>query len=142
MTKDFSINYFIFLIQSLSEEGGKETWSSRVRLANMILDLLSELETSVKGGFSLCDIKPSHFGISQRSGKLKFLDLDVTLPKSIANSMVANNAMCETDFDCDMFDCKSKCNYVTRKCDLGITNNNLQVRNNFKIVYAFSNFDM
>lgn len=93
----------------------------------MILDLLSELETSVKGGFTLCDIKPSHFGISKRSGKLKFLDLDVVLPKAVANSMVANNASCKTDNECDLFDCKSKCNHSKKKCDKEITNNNIQV---------------
>ncbi|XP_075216462.1 divergent protein kinase domain 1C [Lycorma delicatula] len=112
---------------NLFENEGKENWSSRVHLANLILDLLAELDLSVKGGFSLCDIKPSHFGISTRSGKLKFLDLDVTLPKSIADMMVANNAPCHADNECDLFDCKSKCNYISGKCDKGVLNNNLQV---------------
>lgn len=45
----------------VSEEG---SWAGRVKLAVLILDLLQEIDTSVAEGFSLCDVKPSHFGIS------------------------------------------------------------------------------
>lgn len=47
----------------------------RVAVAMAIMDLLDELETVFEEPVFLCDIKPSHFGISD-AGKVKFLDLD------------------------------------------------------------------
>lgn len=112
---------------ALSEDKGKASWSARVHLSVLILELLEELDSSVSEGFSLCDIKPSHFGLSPTSSKLKFLDLDVALPKAIANAITADGSNCHVNSDCNLFDCRSKCNMDLHKCDSPITNNNLQV---------------
>lgn len=115
------------MFQVLSEDKGKAGWAARVRLSVLILELLEDLDSSVSEGFSLCDIKPSHFGLSSTSSKLKFIDLDVALPKAIANAITADGSDCRLNSDCNLFDCRSKCNTESHKCDSPITNNNLQV---------------
>ncbi|XP_054288970.1 divergent protein kinase domain 1C isoform X2 [Macrosteles quadrilineatus] len=106
-----------------AEEG---VWPTRVKLAVLVLDLLQEIDNSVGEGFSLCDIKPSHFGLSPSSGKMKFLDLDVALPRTVVNTITADGSTCNINTDCSLFDCRSKCNMDTHKCDSPQTNDNLQ----------------
>ncbi|XP_067002773.2 divergent protein kinase domain 1C [Anabrus simplex] len=111
----------------LSVSDGKEAWASRIRLAVLILDLLEELETNMPEPFHLCDIKITHFGMAKGGQRLKFLDLDSVLPRTIANRATGDGSHCTKHEDCDFFDCRSRCNEATSRCDLPVTNNNFQV---------------
>ncbi|KAG8244507.1 Family with sequence similarity 69 member C [Homalodisca vitripennis] len=108
----------------VSEEG---SWPARIKLAVLILDLLQEIDNSLSEGFSFCDVKPSHFGLSPSSGKIKFLDLDVALPRAIVNTVTADGSSCRVNSDCSLFDCRSRCNTDTHRCDSPQTNDNLQI---------------
>lgn len=44
-----------------------DNWANRVHLAVLILDLIEQIDAE---NLSLCDLKPSHFGMSEM-GKLK-----------------------------------------------------------------------
>ncbi|XP_022194658.1 divergent protein kinase domain 1C isoform X2 [Nilaparvata lugens] len=114
--------------QSLSEEGGHASWAKRVHLAVLILDLLSDLDLVVTGGLHLCDVKPAHFGLSTRTGKLQFVDLDSVLPHAVlVDSALVSGGACRVDADCGLFDCRAHCDITRGKCLPGIANNNLQV---------------
>ena len=67
---------------TFEKEGSFESFSKRATVAMAILDLLEELESVFDEPIHLCDIKPSHFGISDR-GRVKFLDLDSIFLKSV-----------------------------------------------------------
>ena len=51
-----------------------------------ILDFLDELESIFRHPVHLCDVKASHFGISD-DGKIKFLDLDAVFQKSVLGKL-------------------------------------------------------
>lgn len=104
-----------------------EDWSKRLRIAIQILDLLEELETGFREPFHLCDIKMDHFGVVKRSKKLKFIDLDGVLPRSLISNLIKDVTYCKSDSDCDFLDCRSRCNQNTNKCVARVTNNNLQI---------------
>ena len=81
--------YVVEELESLVEGSGlfeKElsfgSFSKRATVAMAVLDLLEELETVFDEPIHLCDIKPSHFGISDK-GRVKFLDLDSIFVKSV-----------------------------------------------------------
>lgn len=112
-------------VMSMGES--REEWATRLKLAVLMMDLLDELETNLVEPFHLCDIKMSHFGLIKGGQRLKFLDLDSVLPRSVAGHMTADGRHCTRHEDCDFFDCRSKCNAVTSRCDLPVTNNNFQV---------------
>ena len=103
-----------------------EGWVERVKLALVMLDLLEELETMFDHPVHLCDIKPEHFGLSDH-GRMKYLDVDNVYLKPIVDKSVGDGSYCESDSDCDLFDCQGVCNMQDKKCEGGVTNNNLQV---------------
>nr|XP_023025442.1 protein FAM69C isoform X1 [Leptinotarsa decemlineata] len=104
----------------------RENWGKRLRLAVQILDLIEELETGFREPFHLCDIKMQHFGLVKEGTKLKFIDLDGVLPKSVVDSIIKEVTYCRNDGDCDFFDCRSKCD-KNNKCFSFVANNNLQM---------------
>ena len=65
---------------------GKEisfkSFAERATVAMAVMDFLEELDTVFDEPIHLCDIKASHFGISNQ-GRVKFIDLDAIFPKSI-----------------------------------------------------------
>ncbi|KAK7793559.1 hypothetical protein R5R35_000396 [Gryllus longicercus] len=111
----------------LSISDGNEEWPSRVKLAMLMMELLSELETNLPEPFHLCDIKMSHFGLVKGTQRLKFLDLDSAVPRTVASKATADGRHCTKHEECDFFDCRSLCNDKTKKCDLPVTNDNYQV---------------
>lgn len=111
----------------LTISDSREDWGRRLKVAVQILDLLDELETGFREPFHLCDIKIQHFGFVKGRNKLKFIDLDGVLPRSVVNSIIREGEYCEKDNDCDFFDCRSRCNQDTHKCSYPVTNNNLQI---------------
>lgn len=101
-------------------------WSIHVSVALSILEFLDELESIFTHPVFLCDVKTSHFGISN-DGKIKFLDLDTVYQKSVVDKMMTDTPSCETHSDCHVFDCKGQCDLIFGKCINGVVNNNLQV---------------
>ena len=112
----------------MSMGDGREEWASRLKLAVLMMDLLDELETNLAEPFHLCDVKMSHFGLVKGGQRLKFLDLDSVLPRTVVSHMTADGSHCTRHEDCDFFDCRSKCSSVTSKCIAPVVNNNFQVR--------------
>lgn len=104
-----------------------ENWGKRLRVSVHILDLLEELENNFREPFHLCDIKIKHFGFVKGGHRLKFIDLDGVLPKSVVGSIMKDLKTCNSDNDCDYLDCRSRCNKMTHKCYNFVTNNNLQI---------------
>jgi hypothetical protein len=113
-------------VMSMGE--GHEEWAKKLKLAVLMMDLLDELETNLAEPFHLCDVKMSHFGLTKNGQHLKFLDLDSVLPRTVVGHMTADGSHCTRHEDCDFFDCRSRCNSVTSRCDSPVTNNNFQVR--------------
>ncbi|CAH1180522.1 unnamed protein product [Phaedon cochleariae] len=111
----------------LTASDSRENWGQRLKVALQILDLLEELETGFREPFHLCDLKLRHFGSVKNGQKLKFIDLDGVLPKSVAGSLIKEIGFCDEDADCDFYDCRSKCDSTTKKCSDSISNNNLQM---------------
>ena len=74
-----------------SKEPSFKSFSKRVMVAMAIMDLLDELETVFDEPLHLCDVKASHFGISDR-GRVKFLDLDSVFLKSILGKVLCQTA--------------------------------------------------
>ncbi len=64
-------------------------WSVHVSVALAILEFLDELESVFQHPVYLCDVKPSHFGISD-DGKIKFLDLDAVFQKSMLGNFLVD----------------------------------------------------
>jgi hypothetical protein len=63
-------------------------FSIHASVALAILEFLDELESISQHPIFLCDVKASHFGISD-DGKVKFLDLDAVFQKSILGKATA-----------------------------------------------------
>lgn len=72
-----------------------------------------------------CDMKPNHFGIDN-VGNVKMLDLDALALQTTVQNNIANTGDCQSDKDCDFFDCTGRCNDMGH-CDAVVLNNNLQV---------------
>lgn len=111
----------------LTISDSREDWGRRLRVAVQILDLLEELESGFREPFHLCDIKLQHFGFVKGGNKLKFIDLDGVLPRSIISSIIKEVNFCHSDNDCDFLDCRARCNLKTHKCSNYVVNNNLQI---------------
>ncbi|XP_024084884.1 protein FAM69A isoform X2 [Cimex lectularius] len=113
-----------------------ESWASRVHLAVSIIELIEQMDLE---NIILCDMKLTHFGINS-NGKLKFLDLSVALPKTIADAMTSNGKPCAEDSDCYFHDCKSVCSKDSKVCESPITNTNLQLNLYSTMVIIFKVF--
>lgn len=105
----------------------REQWRSRVKIAVKILDFLNVLQKGPAEPLCICDVKISHFGITDDFKKVKYVDLDYVHPLSIANKLTGDGSPCKEHGDCDFFDCRSFCNLVTKKCQYGVANNNVQI---------------
>lgn len=55
------------------------------------------------------------------------MDLDLTLPKALVNSLTSSGKSCSSDYDCSFYDCKSTCSLEANKCIFPVINTNLQV---------------
>lgn len=102
-----------------------EDLSIKAKIALRILDALDELESLFNSPSLLCDMKPDHFGLSE-NGRIKILDGDHFMLRSVAESKNKGQP-CEKHSDCDIFDCKGRCDLLEGKCADEIINNNLQM---------------
>lgn len=105
----------------------QDEWEKRIKISIKILDFLLELERKLPEQLMICNVKMNHFGVTDDSKKIKYLDLDSVHPLSIVNRITADGSHCKQHSDCDFLDCRSFCNLITRKCEHGVVNNNLQI---------------
>ncbi|XP_011555314.3 divergent protein kinase domain 1C [Plutella xylostella] len=105
----------------------KEEWRNRIKIALKIMELLNTLEKLPPDALHICDVKMSHFGITDDMKRAKYLDLDSVHPKSVVNKITGDGSACKQHSDCDFFDCRSFCNLVSSRCEFGVVNNNMQV---------------
>ena len=111
-----------YYLQRVSFQG----WVDRVKLALAILDLVEEFDSMFDNPVHLCDIKSEHFGLSDH-GRAKYLDVDNVYLKPVVDKTVGDGTDCENHADCDFFDCRGRCDLLSRKCTGEVVNNNLQV---------------
>lgn len=103
---------------------GSGTFGKRARIALRILRTLEILGSAMDEQIHQCDMKPNHFGIDTR-GNVKMLDLDAFGMQSSVQTNIANTGRCESDRDCDFFDCAGRCG-DHGICDAVVLNDNLQ----------------
>ncbi|KAK9881487.1 hypothetical protein WA026_016372 [Henosepilachna vigintioctopunctata] len=110
----------------LSLTDSLEEWIQKLQISTQILELLNKLETDFHEPFHLCDIQLHHFGISSEDESLRYVNLNQVYPRSVISTMF-RNLSCQTDEDCDINDCRSKCNKDLKICSEGVLNNNYQI---------------
>lgn len=103
----------------------RPVFKQRAQIALHILDNLQLLQTAMGEQIHQCDMKPNHFGIDN-VGNVKMLDLDALALQTTVQNNIANTGDCQSDKDCDFFDCTGRCNDMGH-CDAVVLNNNLQV---------------
>lgn len=126
----FAVEYLepiqgVSTLLSMSDE--REKWAKRLRLSILIMELVNELDTSFKEPFHLCDVKLSHFGLTKSETRLKFIDLNTVYPKTVVSKIIRTIGYCESDSDCDFYDCRGRCDYGANLCLKAVTNNNMQI---------------
>ena len=100
-------------------------WKTRVKISLDLLDLAKELSSTPLGELHHCDIQPANFGLR---GGIRTVSLDVDTvftTKQIQDFL--EQPTCNTDLDCEFFDCLSACNKTSRHCTRTLLTNNLQV---------------
>ncbi|XP_049873955.1 divergent protein kinase domain 1C isoform X2 [Pectinophora gossypiella] len=105
----------------------QEEWLKRIRIAILILDFLMHLESGLPEPVLICNVKMNHFGVTDDFKRIMYLDLDSVHPLSIANRMTGDSSQCKRHSDCDYLNCRSFCNLISRRCEHGVANNNLQI---------------
>lgn len=104
-----------------------DEWIKRIKLAIKIIEFLVRLENGVPEPLLICNVKMSHFGMTDDFKKVMYLDLDSVHPKSVASRITGDGSECKSHSDCDFMNCRSFCNLITLKCQHGVVNNNLQI---------------
>lgn len=104
-----------------------DDWIKRIKIAIKIIEFLVRLENGLPEPLLICNIKMTHFGLTDDFKKVMYLDLDSVHPVSVASRMTADGSECKSHNDCDFMNCRSFCNLITLKCQHGVVNNNLQI---------------
>lgn len=103
-----------------------EGWAERLRTAILIMELLDELDTGFAEPLHLCDVKLHHFGFAKDGTRLKYLDLSNVHPRSVVDSLISRIDRCSTDEECEVGDCRGRCDEGRGSCRAAVTNCNLQ----------------
>lgn len=104
-----------------------DEWIKRIKLAIKIIEFLVRLENGLPEPLLICNVKMTHFGMTDDFKKVMYLDLDSVHPVSIAGQITGDGSECKSHSDCDFINCRSFCNLITLKCQHGVVNNNLQI---------------
>lgn len=123
----YAVEFLSPLETRLSPERGDVPgfdFKDRAMIALRILRTVDVLENAMGEEIHQCDMKSSHFGVDAK-GIVKMLDLDALGLHSTVQANIASSGHCETDKDCDFFDCAGHCN-AYGQCDPAVLNNNLQ----------------
>ena len=101
-------------------------WKKRLNTALDFLDLSQEFTKTPLGKLHHCDIQPGNFGIA-KDKRVVALDIDTVFPTKQMEDFL-EQPTCESNKQCDFFDCMSACNTTEHQCSRKILTNNLQVR--------------
>lgn len=101
-------------------------WKKRLKIALDFLDLSQEFSSTSLGKLYHCDIQPGNFGITKEM-RVVALDIDTVFSMRQMEDFL-EQPPCESNKQCDFFDCVSACNQTARHCSRNILTNNLQVR--------------
>lgn len=101
------------------------SWKKRLKTALDFLDLSDEFSNTTVGKLHHCDIQPGNFGITKNM-RVVALDIDTVFPNKQMEDYL-EQPTCESDKQCDFFDCVSVCNITEHQCSRNILTNNLQV---------------
>ncbi|XP_029698611.1 divergent protein kinase domain 1C isoform X1 [Takifugu rubripes] len=102
-------------------------WTSREmvhRIALSFLDMVSHFDHDFTHKLHLCDIKPENFAI-RKDLTVVAIDVDMAFFEPKMRDLLDQN--CSSDEDCSFFDCWSRCDLTSRRCNPRRHNSNLQV---------------
>ncbi|XP_078355272.1 LOW QUALITY PROTEIN: divergent protein kinase domain 1C-like, partial [Oculina patagonica] len=100
-------------------------WKKRLKTALDFLDLSEEFSNTTLGKLHHCDIQPGNFGIT-KDKRVVALDIDTVFPNKQMEDYL-EQPTCESNKQCDFFDCVSACNITEHQCSRNLLTNNLQV---------------
>ena len=100
-------------------------WKKRLKIALDFLELSQEFSKSSLGKLHHCDIQPGNFGVT-KDMRVVALDIDTVFPTKQMEDFL-EQPTCESNKQCDFFDCVSACNQTAHQCSRNILTNNLQV---------------
>lgn len=114
-------------------------WIERAKIAIQLLELSHSVDTDFNEPLHMCDVKGMNFGIDSQN-TVRFIDLDTIFSNDVMMTFFERE--CSSHDDCDVFDCKGRCNRTTMTCERRRTNNNLQVsllviQNSLKMILWF-----
>lgn len=101
-------------------------WKKRLKTALDFLELTQEFSKTLLGKLHHCDIQPGNFGIT-KAARVVAIDIDTVFHSKQMKDFL-EQPTCESDKQCDFFDCMSACNVTEHQCSRNILTNNLQVR--------------
>lgn len=101
-------------------------WKKRLKVALDFLELSKEFSKSSLGKLHHCDIQLGNFGVT-KDMRVVALDIDTVFATKQMEDFLEQPA-CESNKQCDFFDCVSACNQTEHQCSRNILTNNLQVR--------------
>lgn len=101
-------------------------WKKRLKIALNFLELAQEFSNTSLGKLHHCDIQPGNFGFT-KDMRVVALDIDTVFPTKQMKDFL-EQPTCESNKQCDFFDCVSACNQTMHQCSRNILTNNLQVR--------------
>ncbi|XP_074618690.1 divergent protein kinase domain 1C-like isoform X2 [Acropora palmata] len=99
-------------------------WKKRVNISMDFLELSKEFSKSSLGHLYHCDVQPSNFGIT-KDEHIVATDIDHVFASKLIKNFL-EEPTCESDSQCDFFDCKGLCNQSAHHCSRNILTNNLQ----------------
>lgn len=100
-------------------------WKKRLKTALDFLELTQEFSKTLLGKLHHCDIQPGNFGIT-KAARVVAIDIDTVFHSKQMKDFL-EQPTCESDKQCDFFDCMSACNVTEHQCSRNILTNNLQV---------------
>lgn len=102
------------------------SWKKRINISMDFLELSQEFSKSSLGHLYHCDVQLSNFGIT-KDEQVVATDIDSVFASKQMKDFL-EEPTCESDSQCDFFDCKSLCNQSAHHCSRNILTNNLQVK--------------
>ncbi|XP_065641880.1 divergent protein kinase domain 1C isoform X3 [Hydra vulgaris] len=101
------------------------SWLKRAKIASSFLNLIQDFQNSQVGLLSHCDIQENNFGLT-RYLNVKAIDVDLVFSKDKIEEILTQPS-CQSDYECNFFDCQSECDTKNGRCTTKSVTNNLQV---------------
>lgn len=103
---------------------GEEKMNALLDIAISFLDMVHQFDTEFSHRLHLCDVKPENFAI-RSDLTVVAIDMDMAFFEPKMRNILEQK--CQSDKDCNFFDCFSTCDLKTYMCGAQRENNNLQV---------------